>query len=329
MSEATEKKSFLLNKNYPRDLIGYAGQPPHAAWPEQARIAVQFALNYEEGSENNVLHGDTGSEQYLSDIIGAASYPERHMSMESLYEYGSRAGFWRIQQEFGRRGLPLTIFGVAMALARNPPVVETIKDAGYDVVSHGWRWLHYQGMDAKTERQHMQQAIDTLSELFGKTPLGWYTGRDSPNTRRLVVEHGGILYDSDYYGDDLPFWTQVACTDGSVKPHLIIPYTLEANDMRFNTPQGFNSGEQFFTYLKDSFDVLYAEGETSPKMMSVGMHCRILGRPGRFRALQRFLDYAQQHERVWICRRQDIADHWITHHPFAAAHPAAGEDKPA
>ncbi|WP_413727107.1 allantoinase PuuE [Sodalis sp. RH19] len=327
MSEATDKKSFSFNKNYPRDLIGYAGKPPHAAWPEQARIAVQFVLNYEEGSENSVLHGDTGSEQFLSDIIGAASYPERHMSMESLYEYGSRAGFWRIQQEFERRGLPLTVFGVAMALARHPPVVEAIKGAGYDVVSHGWRWLHYQGMDAKTERQHMQQAIDTLTELFGKTPLGWYTGRDSPNTRRLVVEHGGILYDSDYYGDDLPFWTQVACTDGSVKPHLIIPYTLEANDMRFSTPQGFNSGEQFFTYLKDSFDVLYAEGETSPKMMSVGMHCRILGRPGRFRALQRFLDYVQQHERVWICRRQDIADHWITHHPFAAGH-AAPEDKP-
>lgn len=321
MTETTEKKSFSFNKNYPRDLIGYAGKPPDAAWPGNARIAVQFVLNYEEGSENSVLHGDTGSEQFLSDIIGAASYSERHMSMESLYEYGSRAGFWRIHQEFQRRGLPLTLFGVAMALARNPPVVEAVKQAKYDVVSHGWRWLHYQGMDAKTERQHMHQAVDALTDLFGKIPLGWYTGRDSPNTRRLVVEHGGFLYDSDYYGDDLPFWTQVACTDGSVKPHLIIPYTLETNDMRFATPQGFNSGDQFYSYLKDSFDVLYDEGETSPKMMSVGMHCRILGRPGRFRALQRFLDYIQQHERVWICRRQDIAEHWISHHPFKPPRP--------
>ncbi|WP_413741494.1 allantoinase PuuE [Sodalis sp. RH15] len=321
MTETTEKKSFSFNKNYPRDLIGYAGKPPDAAWPGNARIAVQFVLNYEEGSENSVLHGDTGSEQFLSDIIGAASYSERHMSMESLYEYGSRAGFWRIHQEFQRRGLPLTLFGVAMALARNPPVVEAVKQAKYDVVSHGWRWLHYQGMDAKTERQHMHQAVDALTELFGKIPLGWYTGRDSPNTRRLVVEHGGFLYDSDYYGDDLPFWTQVACTDGSVKPHLIIPYTLETNDMRFATPQGFNSGDQFYSYLKDSFDVLYDEGETSPKMMSVGMHCRILGRPGRFRALQRFLDYIQQHEQVWICRRQDIAEHWISHHPFKPPRP--------
>ncbi len=321
MTETTEKKSFSFNKNYPRDLIGYAGKPPYAAWPGNARIAVQFVLNYEEGSENSVLHGDTGSEQFLSDIIGAASYSERHMSMESLYEYGSRAGFWRIHQEFQRRGLPLTLFGVAMALARNPPVVEAVKQAKYDVVSHGWRWLHYQGMDAKTERQHMHQAVDALTDLFGKIPLGWYTGRDSPNTRRLVVEHGGFLYDSDYYGDDLPFWTQVACTDGSVKPHLIIPYTLETNDMRFATPQGFNSGDQFYSYLKDSFDVLYDEGETSPKMMSVGMHCRILGRPGRFRALQRFLDYIQQHERVWVCRRQDIAEHWISHHPFKPPRP--------
>jgi allantoinase len=324
MTESSDKKSFSFSKNYPRDLVGYAGKPPHAAWPGNARIAVQFVLNYEEGSENNVLHGDTGSEQFLSDIIGAASYPERHMSMDSLYEYGSRAGFWRIHQEFADRGLPLTLFGVAMALARNPQVVEAVKQGNYDVVSHGWRWLHYQGMDAKTERQHMQQAVDVLTTLFDKAPTGWYTGRDSPNTRRLVVEHGGFLYDSDYYGDDLPFWTQVACTDGSVKPHLIIPYTLEANDMRFVSPQGFNTGEQFYTYLKDSFDVLYHEGETSPKMLSVGMHCRILGRPGRFRALQRFLDYIQQHERVWICRRQDIAEHWITHHPFVPPKPEHG-----
>ncbi|SQI32273.1 putative urate catabolism protein [Serratia plymuthica] len=238
------------------------------------------------------------------------------MSMESLYEYGSRAGFWRIHNEFQRRGLPLTVFGVAMALARNPLVVEAIKNANYDVVSHGWRWIHYQNMDEATERQHMQRAISVLSDLFGKAPLGWYTGRDSPNTRRLVVEQGGLLYDSDYYGDDLPFWTEVQCANGEKKPHLIVPYTLEANDMRFASPQGFNTGEQFYTYLKDSFDVLYAEGEMSPKMLSIGMHCRLLGRPGKFRALQRFLDYVEQHDRVWVCRRQDIAEHWVAQHPF-------------
>jgi allantoinase len=309
-------KEYDFNQEYPRDLMGYGGRPPHARWPGQARIAVQFVLNYEEGAENNVLHGDAGSEQFLSDIIGAASYPERHMSMESLYEYGSRAGFWRIHNEFQRRGLPLTVFGVAMALARNPLVVEAIKNANYDVVSHGWRWIHYQNMDEATERQHMQRAISVLSDLFGKAPLGWYTGRDSPNTRRLVVEQGGLLYDSDYYGDDLPFWTEVPCANGEKKPHLIVPYTLEANDMRFASPQGFNTGEQFYTYLKDSFDVLYAEGEASPKMLSIGMHCRLLGRPGKFRALQRFLDYVEQHDRVWVCRRQDIAEHWVAQHPF-------------
>nr|WP_231922148.1 allantoinase PuuE [Serratia ficaria] len=297
--------------------MGYGGRPPHAGWPGGARIAVQFVLNYEEGAENNVLHGDAGSEQFLSDIVGAASYPDRHMSMDSLYEYGSRAGFWRIHQEFQRRALPLTVFGVAMALARNPQVVQAIKEADYDVVSHGWRWIHYQQMDEVSERQHMRQAIATLRELFGQAPIGWYTGRDSPNTRRLLVEQGGFLYDSDYYGDDLPFWTEVRCATGESRPHLIVPYTLEANDMRFASPQGFNTGEQFFTYLKDSFDVLYAEGETSPKMLSIGMHCRLLGRPGKFRALQRFLDYIQRHDRVWICRRQDIAEHWAEHHPFS------------
>ncbi len=300
---------------YPRDLRGYAGKPPHAAWPGGAKIAVQFVLNYEEGAENHVLHGDAGSEQFLSDIIGAASYPERHMSMDSLYEYGSRAGFWRIHHEFQQRGLPLTVFGVAMALARVPEIVAAIKDADYDVVSHGWRWIHYQGIDESIERQHMQQALTTLKALFGKMPRGWYTGRDSPNTRRLTAEHSCLSYDSDYYGDDLPFWTQVPRPDGSLKDHLIIPYTLETNDMRFATAQGYNTAEQFYTYLRDSFDVLYAEGEYAPKMLSIGMHCRLLGRPGRFRALQRFLDYIQQQSDVWICTRQQIADHWIEHHP--------------
>jgi len=312
----TAVKTYNFTENYPRDMKGYAGKPPHAQWPNNARIAVQFVLNFEEGGENHVLHGDAGSEQFLSDIIGAASFPDRHMSMDSLYEYGSRAGFWRIHNEFQKRGLSMTVFGVAMALARNPEIVEAIKAADYDVVSHGWRWIHYQNLDEATERQHMHQAIEILEDLFGSKPIGWYTGRDSPNTRRLVAENGNFLYDSDYYGDDLPFWSEVACSDGRVKPHLVVPYTLDANDMRFATAQGFNTAEQFYTYLKDSFDVLYEEGETAPKMMSIGMHCRLLGRPGRFKALQRFLDYVQQHDDVWICRRQDIAEHWVKTHPF-------------
>jgi allantoinase len=316
MNEVPKAKSYHFTENYPRDMKGYAGKPPHAQWPNNARVAVQFVLNFEEGGENHVLHGDSGSEQFLSDIIGAASFPDRHMSMDSLYEYGSRAGFWRIHNEFQKRGLTMSIFGVAMALARNPEIVEAIKTADYDVVSHGWRWIHYQNLDEAIERQHMHQAIEILEDLFGSKPLGWYTGRDSPNTRRLVAENGGFLYDSDYYGDDLPFWSEITCSDGSVKPHLVVPYTLDANDMRFATAQGFNTAEQFYTYLKDSFDVLYEEGETAPKMMSIGMHCRLLGRPGRFRALQRFLDYVQQHDDVWICRRQDIAEHWVKTHPF-------------
>ncbi|MCB8767957.1 MULTISPECIES: allantoinase PuuE [Acinetobacter] len=303
---------------YSRDLIGYHGQPPHANWPNQAKIAVQFVLNYEEGGENHIEHGDAGSEQFLSDIIGAASFPSKHMSMDSMYEYGARAGFWRIHQEFQKRGLPMTIFGVGMALARHPHIVDAIKNSPYDVVSHGQRWIHYQDMDLETERMYMDQALSVLEALFGETPIGWYTGRDSPNTRQLLAEFPQIQYDCDYYGDDLPFWTTLAQPDGSTRPHLIIPYTLESNDMKFCSPGGFNSGEQFFQYLKDAFDVLYAEGETAPKMLSIGMHCRILGRPGRFKALQRFLDYVQSHDRVWICRRNDIAKHWYTQHPYQA-----------
>lgn len=303
---------------YSRDLIGYHGQPPHANWPNQAKIAVQFVLNYEEGGENHIEHGDAGSEQFLSDIIGAASFPSKHMSMDSMYEYGARAGFWRIHQEFQKRGLPMTIFGVGMALARHPHIVNAIKNSPYDVVSHGQRWIHYQDMDIETERMYMDQALSVLEALFGETPIGWYTGRDSPNTRQLLAEFPQIQYDCDYYGDDLPFWTTLTQPDGSTRPHLIIPYTLESNDMKFCSPGGFNSGEQFFQYLKDAFDVLYAEGETAPKMLSIGMHCRILGRPGRFKALQRFLDYVQSHDRVWICRRNDIAKHWYTQHPYQA-----------
>lgn len=302
---------------YSRDLIGYNGQPPQVEWPNQARVAVQFVLNYEEGGENHIEHGDLGSEQFLSDIIGAASFPAKHMSMDSMYEYGSRAGFWRIHNEFQRRGLPMTIFGVGMALARNPYIVDAIKSANYDVVSHGQRWIHYQDMDIETERMYMDQAISVLETLFDETPIGWYTGRDSPNTRQLLAEFPQIKYDCDYYGDDLPFWTTLTNIDGETRPHLIIPYTLESNDMKFCSPGGFNSGEQFYQYLKDAFDVLYAEGESAPKMISIGMHCRLLGRPGRFKALQRFLDYIQSHDKVWICRRNDVAQHWYQHHPYA------------
>lgn len=304
----------INNVPYSRDLLGYHGQPPKVEWPNHARVAVQFVLNYEEGGENHVEHGDTGSEQFLSDIIGAASFPDKHMSMDSMYEYGSRAGFWRIHNEFKKRNLPMTIFGVGMALIRNPYIVNAIQEANYDVVSHGQRWVHYQDMPIELERQYMDQAMSVLETLFGTAPIGWYTGRDSPNTRQLLAEFPQIQYDSDNYGDDLPFWTTLTNLEGHTRPHLIIPYTLESNDMKFSTPGGFNSGEQFYQYLKDSFDVLYREGKISPKMLSIGMHCRILGRPGRFKALQRFLDYIQAHENVWICRRGDIAEHWYKYH---------------
>ena len=305
-----------MKTTYPRDLVGYGQHPPHASWPNNARIAVQFVLNYEEGSESCVLHDDDCSERFLSEIIGAEAYPDRHMSMESLYEYGSRAGVWRILREFEKRNLPLTIFAVAMALQRHPELTQQFQQLGHEIACHGLRWIHYQNIDIYTERTHMQQAVEILKNLTGSNPSGWYTGRDSPNTRSLLVEHGGFLYDSDYYGDDLPFWSEVTLPDKTVKPHLIVPYTLDTNDMRFATAQGFNSGEQFFSYLKDSFDVLYAEGEDSPKMLSIGLHCRIAGRPGRFAALQRFLDYIQSHGQVWICQRVDIANHWIQHHPY-------------
>jgi len=305
-----------MNKQYPRDLIGYGKNPPQAAWPGGARVALQFVLNYEEGGENCVLHGDSGSEQFLSEIVGADTYSARHMSMESIYEYGSRAGVWRILREFERRGLPLTVFGIGMALERNPEVARAFVEQGHEIACHGYRWIHYQSVAENVEREHMLHCIEIIRGITGEHPYGWYTGRDSPNTRRLVADEGGFLYDSDYYGDDLPFWMEVEKTDGSLAPQLIVPYTLDTNDMRFATPQGFNTSEHFFNYLKDAFDVLYAEGETAPKMMSVGLHCRLTGRPGRFAALQRFLDYVQKHERVWICRRVDIARHWREHHPY-------------
>ena len=300
---------------YPRDLVGYGSAVPYAAWPGDARLAVQFVLNYEEGGEISVLHGAAGSEQFLSEIIGAPSYPARHLSMESIYEYGSRAGVWRILREFERRKLPLTVFGVSMALERNPEATAAFVALGHEIACHGWRWIHYQNMDEATEREHMRIGVEIIRKITGTAPRGWYTGRDSPNTRKLVVEHGGFLYDADYYGDDLPFWTTVEKSDGTKIQHLIVPYTLDCNDMRFATPQGFNTGEQFLAYLRDAFDVLYAEGADRPKMMSIGLHCRLLGRPGRFAALQRFLDHVEHHDRVWVCRRVDIARHWVAAHP--------------
>jgi allantoinase len=309
---------------YPRDLAGYGRRPPDAQWPGNARIAVQFVLNYEEGGENSILHGDAGSEQFLSELFNPPSFAARHQSMESIYEYGSRAGVWRILREFEQRGLPLTVFGIGMALQRHPEITAAFMELGHEIACHGWRWIHYQGIDEATERAHMRLMVEFMEQLTGKkhgSPgaihgAGWYTGRDSPNTRRLVADQGGFEYDSDYYGDDLPFWMKVAKSDGTVVPQLIVPYTLDANDMRFSLPQGFAQAEDFFVYLRDSFDALYAEGDTAPKMLSVGMHCRLLGRPGRIVALQRFLDHVQKHERVWVCRRIDIARHWKQAHPF-------------
>lgn len=303
---------------YPRDLAGYGRNPPHPQWPGDARIAVQFVLNYEEGGENSVLHGDAGSEQFLSEMFNPPAFPDRHLSMESIYEYGSRAGVWRILREFERRGLPLTVFGVSMALQRNPEVTAAFRELGHEIACHGWRWISYQAIDEATEREHMRVAMQVIEQLTGQRPLGWYTGRDSANTRRLVADFGGFEYDSDYYGDDLPLWMKVKKTDGAMAAQLVVPYTLDTNDMRFSLPQGFSQAEDFFVYLRDSFDALYAEGESAPKMMSVGMHCRLLGRPGRIVALQRFLDHVQQHDRVWICRRIDIARHWKQVHPFEA-----------
>jgi allantoinase len=313
-----------MNPHYPRDLVGYGRNPPHAQWPGEARVALQFVLNYEEGAENSVLHGDPASETFLSEIIGAQAFPMRHMSMESLYEYGSRAGLWRLLRMFEARGLPLTVFGVAMALQRNPEAVAAFRELGHEIACHGLRWISYQNMDEATERAHMREAVDIMRELTGEAPLGWYTGRDSPNTRRLVVEHGGFAYDADHYGDDLPLWQNVAFTgsDGAPaeRPHLVVPYTLDTNDMRFAAMQGFNSGTQFFDYLKDAFDLLYAEGDPNglnrPKMLSIGLHCRLAGRPARAASLARFLDYVLGHKHVWITRRIDIANHWRTTHPY-------------
>ena len=304
---------------YPRDLAGYGIKVPHAAWPAGARIAVQFVLNFEEGGENNILHGDAGSETFLSEMFNPASFPARHMSMDGIYEYGSRAGVWRILREFEQRKLPLTVFGVATALKRCPDITQAFLDLDHEIACHGLKWIHYQNLSADIEREHMREAMAIMQELMGERPLGWYTGRDSPNTHRLVADFGGFAYDSDYYGDDLPFWMTVLKTDGSDAQQLIVPYTLDCNDMRFSLPQGYSHADPFFQYLKDTFDALYAEGDplglNAPKMMSIGMHCRLLGRPGRITALQRFLDHIAQFDKVWVAKRIDIAQHWAQHHP--------------
>lgn len=302
----------MTDTRYPRDMIGYGRNPPQADWPNGARLALQIVVNYEEGAENSILHGDAASEAFLSELVGAQPMPgARNLNMESIYEYGSRVGIWRLLSLFERKRVPMTVFGVGMALERNPEAVAAMVAGGHEVASHGWRWIDYHTVPEDEEREHIRRSIETIERLTGGRPLGWYTGRISPNTRRLVAEAGGFLYDSDSYADELPYWTEV-----SGRPHLIVPYTLDANDYRFALAQGFNSGDQFFAYLRDSFDVLYAEGETAPKMMSVGLHCRLVGRPGRLASLERFLDYVQKHDRVWICRRVDIARHWHARHPF-------------
>jgi len=300
-----------MSSNYPRDLCGYGANPPDPRWPGGARLALQIVLNYEEGGENCVLHGDPASEAFLSEIVGAqAREGVRHMSMESLYEFGSRVGVWRLKKLFDRYGIPVTVFAVGMAVERYPDPVRALFASGHEICSHGYRWIDYQDVSEDIEREHMQRAIRIIAETVGERPLGWYTGRTGPNTRALVVEEGGFLYDSDDYSDELPFWDRK-----HGKPQLVIPYTLDANDMRFATPQGFNSGTQFLQYLKDTFDVLYAEGAQTPRMMSVGLHCRISGRPGRFAALEAFLRYARSHDDVWFCRRIDIARHWHAFFP--------------
>ena len=296
----------MSETSYPRDLIGYGRNPPHPRWPGDARICVQLVVNYEEGGENNILHGDRASEAFLSEMVGAAPWPgQRHMSMESIYEYGSRVGFWRLWRMFTERNLPVTVFGVATALQRNPDAVTAMKEAGWEIASHGLKWIDYKDFGAAEERAHLNEAIRIHEAVTGERPTGWYTGRTSGHTNALVAEEGGFLYTADSYADELPYW------EGT---QLVVPYSLDANDMRFGTPQGFNSGDQFYAYLKDTFDTLYAEGETAPKMMSVGLHCRLVGRPGRAAALARFLDYIGSHERVWVARRIDIARHWLTHH---------------
>jgi putative urate catabolism protein len=304
----------MSRSSYPRDLVGYGRNPPDPRWPGRARVALQFVINYEEGGERSILHGDTVSEAFLSDVLGAEPWPgQRHLNVESMFEYGSRAGFWRLWRIFGARQLPVTVFGVATALARNPEVVAAMKEANWEIASHGLKWLDYKDVDDQDERAHMAEAIRIHKETTGTRPLGWYTGRSSVNTLKAVIDDGGFRYSSDSYADDLPYWVS-----GPKGPHLIIPYTLDVNDMRFINPQGFSGSEEFFAYMRDTFDMLYAEGEHAPKMMSVGLHCRLAGRPGRAIAVSRFLDYVARHDHIWISTRLDIAEHWHREHPTLA-----------
>ena len=295
-----------MSKKKLRNMIGYGSRGKNISWPNKAKLALQIVLNYEEGGENTILNGDKYSETFLSEIIGAKAIKGRHISMESIYEYGSKAGFWRLDKLFKENKIPVTIFGVGLALKQNPEVCNAIKNGDYEIAAHGYRWIDYQDIKKSVEKKHMQQAIKIIKDIFGTRPLGWYTGRCSPNTRDLVFEDGGFLYDSDSYSDDLPYWEE-----RGKKKQLIVPYTLDNNDMRFATNQGFNTGDHFYNYLKDSFDVLYEEGKTNPKMMSVGLHCRLIGRPGRIQSLKRFIDYVSKFDDIWICKRVDIAKHWI------------------
>lgn len=298
---------------YDRDLIGYGENPPNAKWPNQARVAVQFVINYEEGGESCILHGDQYSEKFLSEIVGAESYKNiRHLNMESIYEYGSRAGFWRLLRLFKSRQVPVTVFGVASAMEKNPAAIEAAMKAGWEIASHGYRWIDYQYFSKEQEKEHFEKAIEIHRKITGLKPSGWYTGRTSPYSRELTAEDGSFLYNADSYSDDLPYWEKIK----NYRPQLIVPYTLDSNDMRFATPQGFNNGDQFYTYLKDCFDYLYLEGEQKPKMMSVGLHCRLIGRPARIMALSKFLDYVLTKEKIWLCRRDEIAKHWREHFSY-------------
>lgn len=300
---------------YPRDLVGYGGRPPHANWPQGARVALSFVLNYEEGGEACILHGDPAAEAFLHEVPGLRPLEgQRNLNVESVYEYGARAGFWRILRLFQARGLTLTVYAVGMALERNPEAARAMVEADFEIASHGWRWIDYQEVPEDQERADLTRAIEAIERASGQRPVGWYTGRISPRTRRLVVEHGGFLYDSDSYADDLPYWVEVGG-----RPHLVIPYSLDNNDMKFAVQNGFSDGEQFFRYLRDAFEVLYEEGGDRPRMMSVGLHCRLAGRPGRAAALARFLDYARSYDHVWITTRAEIARHWRRHHPPDAA----------
>ena len=302
--------------DYPRDMTGYGRNPPHAKWPKRAKIAINFVLNYEEGAENSVLHGDSASETFLSEIAFAQAFEARHLSMESMYEYGSRVGVWRILRELAKRNLPLTVFASAWALKHNEEATQAFCELGHEIACHGLRWIHYQHIGEEREKEYMALGTQLIKEMTGGLwPYGWYTGRDSPNTKRLVIAQGGYEYDSDYYGDDLPFYLPVVMRDSNIARQLIVPYSLDANDMKFSSAAGFANGQDFAQYLIDTFDVLYAEGEESPKMMSVGMHCRILGKPGRMAGLMKFLDHIEKHDRVWVTRRIDIARHWRAVHP--------------